>query len=308
VDGKSLRNQLRLTLRELSNSEFLDEKSSYDFLYEAALELARLTQSLTAQQTITTVANQSSYVLNPDFYTLRLVNERNEWVVKYDDGSDESFIPYRSYEALLYSNITDPSSRPASISTADYQTVASNLTGTATTTGSASEAEPLLTTTTDVSAAAVGDQIHNTTDGSDGVVIEASTSHILLTNLFYGTNNFWTSGDAFVLVPQGRRVLVVNPPSLTSGHTITVDYIQTPFPVYSDFRSYRFAPAFAPALVKYAAWLYKYRDGEPDFGDKWFKFFAEQAKGRVHDTNKSLDRSRFRVNMIKRSLYDRSWR
>jgi hypothetical protein len=308
MDGKTLKDQLRLTLRELTNSEFIDEKTSYDYLYEAALELGRLTQALNATQAITTVAGTSTYKLNSDFYSLRLVNDRNEWIVKCSDGTSDSWPSFRGYESLLYSNVTDTATIPANISVTDWETVGTNISGTASVTGSTSEAEPVLTSVTSFANVSVGDMIHNTTDGSDGVVIEVTSGTSLKTNLFHGTNNFWTSGDAFVIVPMGRKALVVSPPSGTSGLTITVPYVQSPIPVYSDFRSYRFDPAFGPALIKYAAWLYKYRDDQPNFGDAWYKFFVLQAKGRVHDTNKSYDRTRFRVNMIRRSLHDRSYR
>lgn len=250
MDGLTLRNQLQYLLRETSTSGFLDERTSYDFLYEAACEFCDLAEALHGTGTITTVDGTSAYNLPADFSGLRIWDERNQRVVKLNDGSSDYFIPFRDYEAAYYSNNTDEVAIPDSISVTDNVTQPSNLTGTATVTGSASEAEPSLTATGATSFTtyvSVGDSIHNTTDGSSGIVIAISSATVLLTSLFYGTNNFWTIGDAFIIVPQGRKQLVVNPPSSTSGYTITVPYIQIPTPVYSDYRTYRFHPSFAPA-------------------------------------------------------------
>lgn len=307
MDGLTLRTQLQYALRELSNSEFLDEKTSYDFLYEAALELNRITQALNGTQSITTTASTSAYNLNPDFQCLRVMNDRNERVVKFDDGNSESWISERPYESVLYDNNSDETATPVSISITDYETSATNLTGTAGATDAVSTNDTTLSGSS-FGSVAVGDLVHNTTDGSQGIVTAVTSATSLETRLFYGTNNYWTSGDSYVIVPQGRKRLVVDPPNSTAGYTITVPYVQKPTPVYSPYRSYRFDSSFGPALVKYAAWLYKYRDQEPNKGDAWFKYFMQQAKGAVGATNKAYDRSRFRVNFVRRSFGDRSYR
>lgn len=310
MDGKILRNQLAFLLRESTTSSFLDEKTSYDFLYEAAIALAVATKTLHGIQTITTVDGTNAYNLNLDFLSLMLLNDQTERVIKYYDGSSYSFIPHRSYEATYISNNTDETSIPSTVSVIDNPTQPSNITGTTTATGSTSETEPLLTDSTAsfTSTVSVGDAIHNTTDGSDGIVIEVSTGTTLKTNLFYGTNNYWTSGDAYVIVPQGRLQLVVDPTSSTSGHYIYVPYIQRPAPVYSEYRTYRFNSIYQPALVKYAAWLYKYRDQEPNYGDAWYTYWTKQVSASSSLANKGFDRSSFRVNLIKRGYSDRSSR
>lgn len=310
MDGRTLRYQLAYAIGESTSSAFLDDKTTFDYLYEAAIELARCTQALNGSQSITTVAETAGYLLNPDFLALRIKNDSNEWVIKYNDGTSEYFIPFRSYEAAYYSNNTDETSVPSTFAISDYQTQASNVTGTASATSTVTNDEATLTssTATFTTSVAVGDAIHNTTDGSHGVVLAKTSSTVLQTALFYGTNNYWTSTNAYIIIPQGRRQLVVDPASLTSGHTITVPYTQKPDPVYSDYRTYRFDRSFQAALVKYAAWLYKYRDSEPNYGDAFFKYFIAQVGRAAKDTNTAYDRTRFRVNLRHRSLGDRSYR
>jgi hypothetical protein len=308
MDGKTLKTQLAFLLREATTSAFLDEKTSYDFLYEAACAFAILTQAINGTQVVTTVATTSSYNLNPDFGALRLQSQRNEWLVKYNDGSFDSFIPFRSYEAVLTSNNTDAVDIPNSFSVTDVETASSNITGTANSTSPVASDQATLTSGTTMLGCAVGDTVHNVTDSSSGVIVAVTTTASIQTALFYGTNNYWTTGDSYVIVPQGRKRLVVDPPSATSGHTITIPYVQKPIPVYSDYQSYRFDQMFAPALVKYAAWLAKYRDREPNYGDAWFKYWQTQIAIAVKSTNKAYDRTKFKVNFIRRSLYDRSYR
>jgi hypothetical protein len=196
------------------------------------------------------------------------------------------------------------------VSITDNQTAPSNISATATSTSAvASDLAPLVDSAASFSTTVNPlDLIHNVTDSSDGLVISVTNGTTLQTKLWGGTNNFWTSGDTYIIVPQGRKSLVVDPPSNVSGHTITVPYIQKPNPVYSKYASYRFDPMFGPAIVKYAAWLFKYRDREPQYGDAWYQYWSNAIARATAVTNKAYDRTRFRVNMIKRSLYDRSYR
>lgn len=316
MDGKTLKGMLQNAINEASTSTFLDSRTSFDFIYEAALEYNRLTQALCSTQAITTIASTSGYNLNSDFLCTRLYNDRNELVVKYTDIAtptpNNSFVPFRPYEQIYQALNTTAADVPTNFSITDYETVGTNLIGAATTpTGSASEDMPLLTASAGafiVNGVAIGDFIHNTTDLSDGIVLEVVSATQLRTVLFGGTTNFWTIADAYVIVPQGRKRLIVDPLSKTAGHMITMLYVQRPVPVYTNYGKYRFDTTAMFAIIKYAAWLYKYRDREPNFGDAFYKFWIAQVTSAVSATNKAFDRTRFRVNMIKRSLYDRSFR
>lgn len=306
MDGKTLSDQLYQLLLEASTSDYIDSKTTYDYLYEAACEWVRRTRCITGSQTITTVADQAEYDLNPDFFFLNLRDDRNIDVIRYSDGTYSEFIPFREWNALTYNSTTTSVPIPYNFSIIDKE-IQTNDTGTATSDGTASNGECTLTDTAGISAT-VGDDIHNTTDGSHGKVISVTSSTAVVTALFYGTLNYWTNADAYTIVPQAKKQLVLDPPPDTSGDTITVYYVQKPLPVYAQFRSYRIDDIYSPALVKYAAWLYKYRDGDDNTGDAWFKYFDHQVRAFQHDIGKANRRNSLKVNLYKRSLYDRSYR
>ena len=310
MDGRSLTNGLAQLINEtVSSSDFLDSRSSYDFLYEAACEFCRRTRVLTATQTITTVANQSGYDLNPDFLSFYLRNSQNQYVIKHNDGTSDNFVYFRDYEANLYSNQTTAVPYPSSYSIIDTPTLTTRITGTVTSAGVSSNGECTLTdSAAPFSAVCVGDDVHNTTDSSDGLVIGITSTSAIVTALFGGTDNDWDSSDAYVIVPQGRKQLILDSPPSVSGHTITLQYVQKPLPVYSPFATYRFDRQYEPALVKYAAWLYKYKDSEPNFGDAFFKYWDMQCRMANKTERKSFDNLSMRVNFNKRSYGDRSYR
>jgi hypothetical protein len=119
----------------------------------------------------------------------------------------------------------------------------------------------------------------------------------LVTALFGGTNNDWTSGDAYVIQPAPRKQLVVDPLSSTASHTITVYYLQKPAPVYSDYGMFRFDPEVSAALVKYAAWLYKYRDSAPVYGDRWFQYYENQIAIFNRTVNNTIKKNKFTFSL-----------
>jgi len=138
--------------------------------------------------------------------------------------------------------------------------------------------------------------VHNTTDGSDGIVLSKTSSTVLVVALFNGTNDDWTSGDSYVIQPQGRMKLVLSQPPSTAGETITLNYIKRPDPVYSHYGTYRFQSHHLMALVKYAAWLYKYKDREPQTGDMLFQYWDRQVGIGSEQTRNAMNRKGFKVN------------
>jgi hypothetical protein len=298
MDGKLLKEQVRLLLSENTGSGFLDDKTTYNFCYEAAVVTSEVLQNLTTTATITTVADQVSYKLPSDFLKLYLKNTNSEFFIKYDDGSNESFLTHKKYEEVVYGNNTTSVSIPSNFSITDYPTLASIITGTASAGsddvgGKSSLVDTGTTFLTDIS---VGDTVHNSTDSSNGIVVGVTSNLQVETCMFNGTDNEWDTNDSYVIVPQGRMGLVLDPPPSTSGHTITVYYLQKPVPVYSDYDTYRFQPHYINALVKYAAWLYKYRDGEPNFGDKFYMFWQEELKKSKHNYSNGIVKSGFKVS------------
>ena len=302
MDGKTLLYNLRQLLQEMSDSTFLDSYSSYMYLWEAAIELAHKTKALRSTQTITTVADQPNYTLNADYLGLYLKDGSKQYYLKYNDGSVNTFIAWHPYEEIIYADQgSDSVSIPSYFTVRDKPSLSSRITGTATSAGASSGGECTLTdtsalfTTTDLIDP--GDVVHNTTDGSMGMVLSVTSATAAKTALFNGTGNDWTLADAYVIQPQARLELYFDPPPSTSAHTVTLYYLQRPAPVFSDYGMYRFPSHFMFALVKYAAWLYKYRDREPNYGDAWFKYFQHQAGQFSNQADHMLRRKSFTVNL-----------
>lgn len=396
MDGKDLLRRLEQVLNEESVGTWTDDKSSYDFLWEAAKEWVARTKALTSMQEFLTVAGQPNYALPAGFLKLYLMNSNNRYFIRYSDGTDH-FVTFKDYEDILYGNsistvdiqqstlttsattlqdigqdfsdwetssgnsvyqvrftntqgveswaflgeastttetddtiavFTDlardttgwngagtPSgtashyriekvstqSFPSSFAIRDKQALYSQITGTATSDGDASGGQCILTDTSGVFITTdyvnKGDVIHNTTDASDGVVLSVTDATHLYCALFNGTDNEWDSSDAYVIQPQGRLELFLDPPPSTSGHIVRVDYIERPDPVYSDYGVYRFRQHAMEAIIKYAAWLYKYRDQEPKFGDVLFQWFDRAVRREAADLKPTTKRTRWTVNL-----------
>ena len=298
MDGKGLLYRVRQALDEDSTSSFMDDRTSFDYLYEAAIELAIRTKSLLASQTITTIAGQDGYSLNADYLGLYAKDRHNNYFVKYtDSSSNDSFPFWRDYEDILFENQTDSVTIPSFFTIINDPDKDAQVTGTATSTSSATGYQSTLTDTAgDFSDVSAGDSVHNTTDGSDGIVLSKTSSTVLVVALFNGTNDDWTSGDSYVIQPQGRMKLVLSQPPSTAGETITLNYIKRPDPVYSHYGTYRFQSHHLMALVKYAAWLYKYKDREPQTGDMLFQYWDRQVGIGSEQTRNAMNRKGFKVN------------
>jgi len=310
MDGKQYLYQLRNLLQEGETSSFLDTRTSFDYIYQAACQFVIETRLLTAETTLTTVAGTADYDLPVDYLSLYLRNSTNEFVIKYYDGANYTFLTYRDIASMWIDNPTEGKTIPDNFAIIDGDTP-SIVTGTASAVGALTNGYTILTSSTSTfiaSKVSVGDQIHNTTDGSDGVVIEVIDATHLKTAMFGGTDNDWTSDDAFIITPQSRKQIKFNAYPDTAGHTATLPYIQKPDPVYTAYGSYRFPAVYMPAVLHYAAWLYKYRDREPNFGDSWYKYWEMFLRKAKANEDTRPDRHKWRVNMKKRTFFDRSMR
>lgn len=278
MDGKDLKRRVRQLLNEPSTSSFLDARTTYDFLYEAAKEWTIVSKCLRKTQSITTVADQQGYTLDGDFLGHYLKDDDRDFFIKYNDGDDDHFLDFKPYQEIIYDNDTDSISVPSYWGITTDPTLDDQVTGTANADGDDIGGKSTLSVASAKFAdVTTGDVIHNTTDASDGIIVKVTSNTAINTCLFGGTDNEWDTSDAFIIQPRGRLQLVLGPPPSTVSHTITVYALQNPAPVYSDYDVYPFAYDYAEALAKYAAWLYKYRDKEPDFGNAWYQFFLAQA-------------------------------
>jgi len=300
MDGKTALYQLRRLLNEDANSAFLDDRTSYEFINSAAIEFVERTKCLKATQTITTVADQRGYTLNADFITLYLRDKANNLYLKYNDGSSSysDFIYWKDYADLILEDNIASVSKPSHFTIIDDSALDSQVTGTCTSAGALSGGQATLTdSAADFSDVSAGDIIHNTTDGSDGVVLSKTSSTVLVTALFGGTENDWDSSDAYIIQPQGRLQLQFDPPPSTASHSLTVYYIQRPQPVFSDYGVFRFQPQHMEAIIKYAAFNYKYRDQDPQFGDAYYQHWEREIRKSADTLNSSFSRNKLKVNM-----------
>lgn len=301
IDGKSLLYALREELNEDSSSSWLDTRSSYTFLYQAAVAFVKITRCMKNEQEITTVADQSGYTLNADFMRMYLKNTDNELYLKYNDGTSDHFITFKDYEDIVYENQTSSKSVPDRFTIIDDATIDTRLSSTVTSDGDASGGECTLTdTAADFSDVSAGDMVHNTTDGSDGIVLSKTSSTALVTALFEGTDNEWDTNDAYVIQPQARLKIVLSPPSSTSSHTVTVYYIQRPAPVYSDYGIYRIPAEHLESLTEFAAFKYKRRDAEPDFAREFLRYWDLKVRGSAYELNNTFNRKGFSVTWKKK--------
>jgi hypothetical protein len=296
MNGKTLSRDVQEILNEASTSGFIDDRTTYDYLYEAAVQFNLISQLNTDETTITTVDGTADYYLPYNFGSLYMKNQSGAYFLKLYDGTSYTWVLWKSYEEIYYENETTETKYPDSFTIVDHDQYA-NITGTTTADGAASNGECTLT---DIVApfanVTIGDYVSNITDGSSGYIIAVTSSSALVTALFDGTNNVWMLGDEYIITPKARMKIVLSPTPSTNGYIVSVPYVSMPDPVYSDYRKYRIPEQYRGALVKYAAWLYKYRDREPNYGDGFYKMFDQQARRAKADYNKTTLAKGFKVN------------
>ncbi len=299
MDGKRLCRQLRQMLNEESGSNYLDSFTTYDLLNQGAARLNRKIKHLEDTIAITTVADQADYTLPADFVMNIRQDNNGRDLVRYSDGATFNYIPERDDDVRWRNkpySVTSVST-PTDYSIAYDDTEDAQVSSTATSTAAATAGKCTLTDSSapfaDVQA---GDTIHNTTDGSMGVVLSKTSSEILITALFDGTANDWTSGDAYVIQPQAKYKLTLDPPPNTASQTITLDYLRRPKPVYSDYDVFQFPIEYQEALVQYAVGVYKYRSQMIEEANAWFMMAQKTVKDATGMTNKTLNKRRVNVN------------
>jgi hypothetical protein len=133
-------------------------------------------------------------------------------------------------------------------------------------------------------------------------VIKKTSNTALVTAMFLtpsslAANKNWAVADAFVVIPQGRVQVVLDPAPTTAGDIIEIDYVKRPDPVYSPLGSYPFVLDYQNPLVYYAAFLYKYRDREPQYGDMLFRSFDRALKMGINAVDQAYSRNTLKVIM-----------
>jgi hypothetical protein len=230
-----------------------------------------------------------------------LKDSNGSFFIKYYNGTNYYFIYPDTYDNMVLANNTTTQSIPNSFAIIPYTPV-STVSGLAAMAGATTGlgGKCLLTGSGSLANVYPGDTVQNPTDGSNGYVVLIDTASTVYTALFDGTNNDWSTSDIYTIAPQGRFALVLDPPPTTAGHVITVYYVRKPDPVYALYESYQFAPHFKPIIIAYAAWRYKYRDREPNYGDAWYKTWDMGCRMYGAAFNDAIDRKGFKVSFIKK--------
>jgi len=129
VDGATLFRSLREAIGEAAGSQYIDFRTGYQYLWDAAIELSRRTKALKATQTITTVAETTTYTLNADFLELDLTDTRGTPIIKYSDGTSTYWIQIDDYHKITRANNTTSVSVPSLFTIIDKNSLYSQITG-----------------------------------------------------------------------------------------------------------------------------------------------------------------------------------
>ncbi len=306
-DGREMTRRLKLDLRESDNSAFINTYLSYRYINEAASNYVMRTNSVRTTQSITTVADQAEYSLAPDHLSI-YVQQGGKRYIKYNDGSTNFFPEFIDHEEIVHRSSSASTAIPSQFTVIDHPTLGSIITGTTTSAGAVTRGECTLADSGGGFSgnASVGDMVHNETDidsnsnGSYGVVVAITSDTALLVALFGGGDADWTSGDSYVIVPQGRLQLILDPPPTTAGHTITVYYNARPTPVFAPFRTFRIQSQFIPEILRDAKAMYELRAGDYQKGGADKQLAQAGILNANLNYNKTFGREGYGVNLRKR--------
>lgn len=299
-------------LGEPVGSGWLDTKSQYYFLDKGGIKVAKLMGLLHAEQSITTVADQRRYNLDAQYIGLHIRDESSgDYIIKYNNGSSNSFPYFTAFTNIITDDQSSSIAIPERFSVSDKLVQFDRITGTTTSAGAIDSDSKESTLTASASTFVTNgvsprDIVHSTTNAYSGYVLEVTSETALVTAMFEdadGSNTKgWGSGDTFVIQPQARKQLVLDPPPSTASHTITVYSIVKSLPVFADFRIFGFDEDYAMAAIYFAAEIYKLRDDKFNEADSFFQR-GDNALRLIKDaSDTAYHKSRtMRVNMKRRS-------
>ena len=298
MDGHTLARSTREGLHESSAGTFMNSRTTYDYLYAGAIAFNMRAHLLVSSQTITVVQGTTSYNLNSDFAGMANEDSAGREFIKFTVNSADYFIYPMDYSQSVLGNSTAQGAIPIGYYILKA-TPPSNVTGTATSTGVLSNGETTLTdSNASYTTVAVGDLIHNTTDDSHGVVVSVTNSTTIICSLFEGTTNQFTSGDAYIIIPQARFKLVIDPAPSQSA-TISFNYAQRPNPVYSPYRAYNYPFEYVNVLVNYAVACYKAKDRDFATSQAIMGLADKQIRDTAAQLRRSLpQRNNFRLDLM----------
>ena len=293
MDGLTMLKTLEGILNEEGLSPILVTFFSFEALDKAASDYLRETKGIARTETLTTLKDIQEYNLPPDFLELRIRDKQHRNVMRYYDNVNAQYHwPHlKSYDYLYLANRANIG---GSQNTPDYfaitdATVETQITGNAASgSGTLVGGECTLKGATGAfSNVHARDRVHDTTAGYYGIVLEVEASDSLKIALFNDGEPVATaSGNAFLIQPAVHAKIVLSDPSETEGHTMEIPYYGFQSPVYSNYRVWPFSPTACAGICKKASFEYKYRDRQPDFGDRLYVDYLREVNQRKRDIAK----------------------
>lgn len=300
MDGKTMLKTLEGILNEEGCSPILDTFFSFEVLDKAASDYLRETKGIARTETLTTLLDTQEYSLPPDFLGLRIRDNQHRNVMRYYDNVNALYHwPYlKSYDYLYLANranITGSQNTPDYFAITDtdieVQITGNAASGSGTLVGGECTLKGATAAFSDVHAR---DRVHDTTESYYGIVLEVEASNSLKVALFNDGEPVATaSGNAFLIQPAAHAKIVLSDPSEVEGHTMDILYYGMQNPVYSDYRIWSFPPTACAGICKKAAFEYKYKDRQPDFGDRLYVDYLREVSQRKRDIAKTILQGRY---------------
>jgi hypothetical protein len=296
MDGKKMTRLVLDALDELQvDNNFASQRKIYENLEWAAMLFLRETLAFRKELVVTTVLGQQIYDLTPDFIALGMKNARSRYFIKYNDGTADTFPTETSYEKIYKSNTTDQAV-PNRFALRLKETLGSPQVVIAEVDGAASGGQCVLESSPmDATLIKPRDIVHNLTDGSDGFVLSVTSATKVTVALFDGTVDDISAYDNVVIVPAARQQIVLDAPSPAAGHTMTINYVALPNPVFSEYAQWELESKACRAIIWGAASLFKMPQNQFGEAQAIGGFFADEIR-------------RYRNEIAKQALHQRRYR
>jgi len=300
MDGLTMLKTLEGILNEEGSSPILETFFSFEVLDKAASDYLRETKGIARTEALTTLLDIQEYNLPPDFLGLRIRDKRHCNVIRYYDNVNALYHwPYLKSHDHLYlanrANITGSQNTPDYFAITDTD-IETQITGNAASgSGTLVGGECTLKgATAAFSNVHARDRVHDTANGYYGIVLDVEASNSLKVALFSdGEPVAIASGSAFLVQPAAHTKIVLSDPSEVAGHTMEIPYYGMQDPVYSNYRIWPFPPTACAGICKKAAFEYKYRDREPNFGDRLYLDYVREVSQRKRDIAKTILQGRY---------------
>ncbi len=270
MDAHSIISKVYSLINEATTSTFIDDATTYEFLNSALREVVRRTQLFIKEATIKITAGQKSYPLPNDFlkFFAKTDDDYAEPALYYNSNKI-TYIDYGTYLSLDRS----ATARIPTNYTLNFSYPASSITGTTTSNATPNNGEvQLVSASGNFSSSLIGGAVHVTHNSVtyNGYVVEYVSPTVLVVATQPSTSI--SAGDPYVISPPPTNIITFYP-TPSENFDLPISYYHTLPPIYSPFRSIPIPQDLLIPIACYICWLYKYKDREPVYGDKYFLIF-----------------------------------